>query len=427
MIERGVPPAFTLLRYAPLGMPLAFGALPVYLLLPHLYATDFGMPLALLGLILLAVRLLDAIQDPLIGLWSDHWAERHSGRQVLIAVGVPGMILGFYVLFHPWLGALWLSLTLALVIFYFFYSVTSVNYQALGAELSSDYNGRTWLTTSREAGALIGVLLAAASPDLLMKYFGRDSGLDLFCGLFALLLILALLPLRPASMRRPVSGNTTAWWTFFAPLKRAPLRHLLIVVLLSQSANAIAGTLFFFFVDEVLQAHIWAPVFLVVYFLSGALGMPLWLWISARFNKSIAWRWSIALATFAFIGAFFLRSGDLWAYAVICVITGLTLGADQSLPPSLLADHSDGDTQSRPGNYFGLLNWVAKAATALGAGLILPLMQFMGYSQGKHLWVLSFCYAVIPALVKILAIVLLGIWSVEGRMMPSSKTLSGSI
>ena len=42
------------LHYGLLGMPLAFVALPLYVLLPHHYASQYGMPLATLGAVLLA-------------------------------------------------------------------------------------------------------------------------------------------------------------------------------------------------------------------------------------------------------------------------------------------------------------------------------------------------------------------------------------
>jgi GPH family glycoside/pentoside/hexuronide:cation symporter len=58
-------PAFTLppgarLAYGLLGLPLAFVALPLYVMLPNHYAREFGVPLATLGAVLLAARLLDA-------------------------------------------------------------------------------------------------------------------------------------------------------------------------------------------------------------------------------------------------------------------------------------------------------------------------------------------------------------------------------
>ena len=54
-------------RYGFLGLPLAFVALPLYVLLPNHYAREFGVPLAALGTLLLAVRLLDAVMDPWLG------------------------------------------------------------------------------------------------------------------------------------------------------------------------------------------------------------------------------------------------------------------------------------------------------------------------------------------------------------------------
>jgi hypothetical protein len=43
-------------RYGLMGAPLAFVALPLYVLLPNHYAREFGVPLASLGATLLAVR-----------------------------------------------------------------------------------------------------------------------------------------------------------------------------------------------------------------------------------------------------------------------------------------------------------------------------------------------------------------------------------
>ena len=45
------------LRYGLLGLPLAFAALPLYVILPNHYAREFGVPLATLGALLLAARL----------------------------------------------------------------------------------------------------------------------------------------------------------------------------------------------------------------------------------------------------------------------------------------------------------------------------------------------------------------------------------
>ena len=54
-------------RYGLLGLPLAFVALPLYVHLPHVYASRYGMSLATLGGVLLLARLFDALTDPWLG------------------------------------------------------------------------------------------------------------------------------------------------------------------------------------------------------------------------------------------------------------------------------------------------------------------------------------------------------------------------
>ena len=63
-----------------LGLPLAFVALPLYVHLPHLYASRYGMSLASLGAVLLLSRVFDALCDPLLGHWSDHLAVHSPQR-----------------------------------------------------------------------------------------------------------------------------------------------------------------------------------------------------------------------------------------------------------------------------------------------------------------------------------------------------------
>ena len=49
--------------YGLLALPLAFVALPMYVNLPHFYATQFAVPLTSLGAVLLFSRLIDALAD----------------------------------------------------------------------------------------------------------------------------------------------------------------------------------------------------------------------------------------------------------------------------------------------------------------------------------------------------------------------------
>lgn len=103
------------LAYGLLGLPLAFVALPLYVLLPDHYARTYGMPLATLGAVLLAARLFDAVTDPLLGRLSD-WLFARSTRAVLavgalscavMALGLAGLFLAPRCRPRPWRPGRW--------------------------------------------------------------------------------------------------------------------------------------------------------------------------------------------------------------------------------------------------------------------------------------------------------------------------------
>jgi Na+/melibiose symporter-like transporter len=118
----------------------------------------------------------------------------------------------------------------------------------------------------------------------------------------------------------------------------------------------------------------------------------------------------MALSIIAFAGASLLGSGDLLPFALICLASGLALGADLTLPAAIAADI--GERQGQAGACFGVWNFVAKLNLALAAGLSLPLLGLLGYVPGgsSGLTSLTFAYALLPLAFKALAGLLLWRW-----------------
>ncbi|MGL1701399.1 MFS transporter, partial [Vibrio parahaemolyticus] len=79
----------------------------------------------------------------------------------------------------------------------------------------------------------------------------------------------------------------------------------------------------------------------------------------------------------AMAGALFIGPGQLLAFKLLSIVTGIGLGADYGLPPSILADvinsEEGGDTKGKTGTYFGLWALATKLATAIGAACSLPI------------------------------------------------------
>ena len=140
------------LAYGLMGLPLAFVALPLYVILPNHYAREFGVPLATLGAILLGARLFDAFIDPMLGRLSDRLFAR-SPASVLQAAILAAVVLalGFTLLFFPQVtapNALLAWVSAMLVVTYAAYSCVSVSHQSWGAMLGGNEAERSRILTS---------------------------------------------------------------------------------------------------------------------------------------------------------------------------------------------------------------------------------------------------------------------------------------
>jgi GPH family glycoside/pentoside/hexuronide:cation symporter len=107
--------------------------------------------------------------------------------------------------------------------------------------------------------------------------------------------------------------------------------------------------------------------------------------------------------------------GDYWPYLVICVLSGLCLGADLVLPAAIQADVVDVDAaetgERRTGLYFALWGMATKGALALAA-LALPILEVAGFSTDggndeTALTALVALYGLAPIVFKLAAIALM--------------------
>ena len=400
------------LRYGLLGLPLAFCALPLYVLMPHYYATRWGVPLAALGTLLLVLRLFDAVLDPWIGRWCDQWARRGSAvllRAVVAACVV--LALAFAALFHPLVAPahalVWAAVTLAFT--YLSYSIVTVAHQSWGAALGGDARQRSTVVAWREGLGLVGVVLASTVPALL----GAQSlGALMAVALLAGVLALGGAP-RPAAVE-PAQRPDRPAADLFAPWRNPVFVRLVAVFAFNGIASAVPATLVLFFIEDRLQVPVTQQgVYLGLYFLCAAASMPLWLRVVARLGLERAWFLGMVLSIAAFVGASAVGAGDVVLYGLVCAASGLALGSDLAIPAALLAQVAqrggpgDSAQEAAHGVYFGWWNFVAKLNLALAAGLTLPLLAALGYTPGARdaasLQTLTAVYCLLPCLLKAVA------------------------
>lgn len=413
--------------YALPAVPLAAIALPLYIIVPSFYAASFAIPLEAIGAVLLAIRLIDAVTDPVFGWLADRVSSPIGRRRGFFLASLPLTALAAFMLFWPPADAGLMHLAVWGTALSIGTTWTILPYTAWGAELSGDYHERVRVSAWREGATLIGSLLAISLP-----FAGGLDQAEGFHGLaWIAVLIVTLLPLT----------GLLAAWRVPEPVDRSlrrltmreSLRHLAAnrpflrlgsAFLLNSFANAIPASLFIYFVTTRLAAPGYEGPLLFAYFLSAVLGVPLAVRASARFGKHRAWSASMALACLVFSGAGFLGEGDVGLFAVICVVTGLLLGFDLALPPAIQADVIDHDTvrsgEQRSGLYFAAWSFITKLSLALSAGIVFPILGLAGFStaageaQGSAaLDTLGALYAWLPILPKLAAIALMWRFSLD--------------
>lgn len=400
----------SLAQYGFLALPVAFAGFPLYVLAPDFYAAQHGVSLTVLGLVLLALRLFDAVQDPLIGSLSDRFAHK-AFSTMLVSAAI--LVVSIFAMFHPSgdYVVIWFSVTMALAVTA--YSILSINLAALGALWTNNNAEQTRISGTREAFGLMGLLVAVSLPPLLQKILPAEQVYSAFSAILLLVMLIALLCFyRWFSKKHAAFERTTiVRQSIFASLRNLPkqTKQLFFVYGLSVLASSIPAVLVIFFVRDRLNAESYLGLFLLFYFLSGALAMPLWNKIAEKYGKYRAWIFSMLLAVASFVWAFFLGEHDVIAYAIICVISGMALGADLALPPSVLADNIHAsNAQESTATQFSLLTLLSKAALALASAIAFPLLDVAGFTpaaanSSSALLSLSIAYALIPCAIKLLS------------------------
>jgi GPH family glycoside/pentoside/hexuronide:cation symporter len=404
---------YALFAYGLFGLPLALVALPIYVYVPQFYAEHLGLSLTLIGSALLVARMMDAFIDPLCGFLIDRFKYRR-GYAYFILFALPLLIFGFVALFQvpdsllqqpvAW-RITWLFSSLLFV--YSGFSLATIAYQSWGAALSQVRQERVRLTGTREACGLAGVVIAAALPSI--------GGIGWLTTVFVGSLLISAVWLLWQAPRPVITVATehSGLGALLIPFFNIRFRWLFSVFVINGIAAAIPATLFLFFAKDVLQLGSYAGLFLILYFVAAAITLPVWIKLAQQHGEATIWWLSMLIAIAAFSWVYFLSAGSTVSFALICIASGIALGADLALPPALLAAViADANHQGRfEGAYFGVWSWATKINLALAAGIALPLLDYLGYTPGVTNFdgtsALRLGYAVVPCALKILATLVL--------------------
>jgi len=391
--------------YSVFAAVLSGAGLPIYIYAPKYYADTFGVSLTALGTVLFAMRLFDMIQDPILGWISERLTVAKKTVITLTAFGLGLSMLGLFAVVPPIAPIWWFGITITGLFTAF--SFLSINFYAQGISKAGDGpQGHVRLAAWRESGALLGVCVAAITPTVLIGIV--QDPFAAFAYGFAVLTLIAAVVMWPEWKER-VSPEPSRIGDI---IRDTTARRLLILALVNATPLAVSSTLFLFYVESKLGAAGWEGPLLVLFFLAAAVSSPIWSALARRYGAKPVLIAAMILAVASFGYTLTLSAGDVIPFAVICVLTGATIGADLTLLPAMFAKRMAAISPNG-GQGFGLWNLVNKFTLAFAAVALLPLLERSGFQAGapdlpaQAITMLTVLYALVPSLLKLLAIGLL--------------------
>ena len=429
--------SLALAKYGMLGLPLAMAALPVYVQIPTYYTTHLGAGIAATGFVIFAARLIDTIQDPWLGKIIDQRNINPIFWFSLFSLLLAGAFLGLWLppqfVQHTSTSLLaWLAGML--VIAYTAHSALNIAYLSWGSRLDTDtqikenkqlpaqpsekitHNNLLNAAAWREGFGLAGVILASVIPTFIFLQDEKNftAGLVMYGVTFSILLLVGVFCLFGSSAPMTFGLKKLAInESIFKVLDNKNYRRFLPIYFLNSLSVSIPATLILFFINDRIGAPNQVGLFLSAYFIAGAVGLPFWIMFAKRTSTKTAWQTGMLLAVTCFIGASFLGHGDSQYFLVICIGSGLALGADLALPPVFLTEIISKDEAIA--SFFGGFSLIGKLTLAL-SGLSLPLLSYFMYqpgviAQSSAAFGLTFIYGVVPCFLKICAFIKLSRYS----------------
>jgi glycoside/pentoside/hexuronide:cation symporter, GPH family len=338
----------------------------------------------------------DYINDPLIGHLSDRTRSRWGRRRPFLLFGALPFALAYMLMwYHPGIQnpiLLAAYYGFAYVLFESAATFVYMPYFALTPELTTNYDERTSLTTYRMFFSILGSLIAFTVPLAIIGSFNPESAPRVMRmgAIFAVVSALPLLFVFFGTRERQEYTQQTQP-ALIASLKAAaknrPFVFGMVIFLFTWVAIDILQVTLLYFIKYVVQREGHSDSIMAVIFVTAMLVLPLWEWVSRRWNKRMAYAAGIAFWAVVQLGMIALNPGTALPVIIgMCALAGIGVSAAHVLPWSIIPDAIEWGEwhtgERHEGMFYSLVMLAMKVASSITIPLVLLVLQFTGYTPG---------------------------------------------
>lgn len=322
----------TMWAYGAVSLPLAILSYPISVWIPRLYSTEMGISLGLIGAVIFAAAIFDAISDPLMGFVSDRTRTRWGRRRPWLVLGVPIYAFAAWMLLNPTEGIAVVYLASFYIMYRAATTILGLPYAAWGIELSQNYHMRTMIQSIREKYVLLGLVVASLIVLVSQEVFNNVTASFVMSNfsfvIITLLPITALIVLWkvPEVPTPPKTQDVSLKSSLGKMFRNKLFIRLLVIELLIAGGENFRNTLSLFFIQDYIGATGIGRLY-TLYFVVGLAAIPFWDWIAKRYGKHQSLSVAMVLVGIVSIACFSLDKGQIEAFYVLFALKGFCFGA----------------------------------------------------------------------------------------------------
>jgi len=354
----------------------------------------------LAGTAFLISKIWDAVTDPFMGIITDNTRTRFGRRRPYFLAGIILIFVSFILMWAPVPfqkeGLKFLYVVMTYLLFSTVYTIVWVPYNSIAAELTTDYDERTKLSTYRMLFSNIsGILAGTVAKDVFVDmWYGNAPATGFFVmsiafGLFFALPFIGTFlfckePVEAMNApKKKIGGLKEFVFNYLAePLKLRPFRFVVMMYLFGFMAQDAVMAMAIYFLTYCLGVSSMMTLLVPVY-LCMLLAIPVVEMVSKRIGKRTTYMGACVLWILAFLLIPFIQKDNPASVYLFGALFGIAAAGIQVMVFAMFPDIPDADElfsgQRREGLFSGIFAFMRKAGGALVMFFVGNSIHWAGY------------------------------------------------